>query len=119
MSTTTIAAADHLAAIRAGRIVEGMSFDEKVWAMTARIPAGRVTTYGRIAAALGSRAARAVGGALNRNPHAPAVPCHRVVGSDGRLTGFAHGLPAKRRLLEAEGVPFVGDRVAAAAVVDP
>lgn len=98
-------------AIRAGLITPGMSFDEKVWAMTARIPRGSVVTYGQIARALGNRAYRAVGSALNRNPYAPGVPCHRVVGSDGKLTGFARGLAAKRRMLIDEGVTVVGDRV--------
>lgn len=96
------------------------SFDERVWACCRRVPRGRVTTYGAIAAALGQpTAARAVGGALNRNPHAPAVPCHRVVGADRRLTGFARGLPAKRAILEAEGVRFVGARVAAECLWNP
>ncbi len=80
--------------------------------MCARVPRGRVTTYGRIAAALGKPgASRAVGQALHRNPYAPDVPCHRVVGSDGRLTGFAGGVAKKRRLLESEGVRFRGERV--------
>lgn len=97
-----------------------MSFSERVYAMTVRVPAGSVTTYGRIAAALGSpRGARAVGNALNRNPHAPDVPCHRVVGYDRRLTGFAHGLAAKRQLLLDEKVAFVEDRVAEEALIDP
>lgn len=98
--------------IKAGRIVPGMSFNQKVWALTARIPAGRVTTYGQIAAALGSRGYRAVGNALNRNPYAPAVPCHRVVGSGGALTGFAGGLAKKHRLLAGEGVPLRNGKVA-------
>jgi methylated-DNA-[protein]-cysteine S-methyltransferase len=98
--------------IKAGRIVDGMNFNEKVWAMTVRIPAGRLATYGQIAAALGSpRGARAVGNALNKNPYAPQVPCHRVVGSTGALTGFAGGIPMKRRLLEEEGVAVNGERV--------
>jgi methylated-DNA-[protein]-cysteine S-methyltransferase len=63
-----------------------------------------VTTYARIAQALGSKGYRAVGNALNRNPYAPAVPCHRVVGSDGSLTGFAGGLEKKRELLRREGL---------------
>lgn len=92
--------------IRAGRIVPGMSFNQQVWALTARIPAGRVCTYGDLAAALGKPgAARAVGNALNKNPYAPGVPCHRVVGSNGSLTGFAGGLDKKSQLLRAEGVP--------------
>lgn len=91
--------------IVAGRIVDGMSFNQKVWAVCARIPRGKVTTYGDIAMALGSpRAGRAVGNALNKNPYAPAVPCHRVVGSNGSLTGFAGGLDKKRKLLSDEGV---------------
>lgn len=92
--------------IKAGRIVPGMNFNQKVWAVTARIPAGRVTTYALVAKALGSKGYRAVGNALNRNPYAPAVPCHRVVGSNGALTGFAGGLAKKRRLLSEEGVAF-------------
>jgi methylated-DNA-[protein]-cysteine S-methyltransferase len=97
--------------ILAGRTSSAMSFQQKVWAICARIPAGRVTTYGHIARALGGNGARAVGGALNRNPYAPQVPCHRVVGSTGKLTGFAGGLAKKRALLEAEGVACDGERV--------
>ena len=98
--------------IKAGRIVPGMSFNEKVWAVTARIPAGEVRTYGWIARELGTTAYRAVGNALNRNPYAPAVPCHRVVGSDGSLTGFAGGLNKKSAMLAAEGVVVKKGRVA-------
>ena len=90
--------------ILAGRIVPGMNFNQKVWAVCARIPTGQVVTYADIARALGSKGYRAVGNALNKNPYAPAVPCHRVVGSSGSLTGFAGGLAKKRALLEAEGV---------------
>lgn len=99
------------ARIRAGRVGDDMTFQQRVWALTARIPVGKVTTYGALAAAMGTRAHRAVGQALGRNPYAPAVPCHRVVGSDGRLTGFAGGLPAKQRLLEAESVSVAAGRV--------
>ncbi len=98
-------------AIFAGRLKPAMTFNEKVWALTTRIPPGSVTTYGRIAERLGSRAARAVGQALHRNPYAPKVPCHRVVGSDGRLTGFAGGLAKKQRMLRNEGVAIRGGRV--------
>lgn len=98
--------------IKSGQITPGMSFNEKVWAMTARIPAGKVVTYGDIARKLKTPgAARAVGNALNKNPFAPEVPCHRVVGSDGSLTGFAGGLDKKRKLLEGEGVALKGERV--------
>ena len=101
--------------IKSGRIVRGMNFNQKVWAMTARVPRGKVCTYGDIAKALGTKAYRAVGNALNRNPYAPAVPCHRVVGSDGSLTGFAGGLSKKQRLLRDEGVPVRNDRASLAA----
>jgi len=97
--------------IKSGRLSPAMSFNQKVWALTARIPKGKVTTYGEIARALGTRAYRAVGNALNRNPYAPQVPCHRVVGSTGALTGFGGGLEMKRRLLRAEGIALHRDRV--------
>jgi methylated-DNA-[protein]-cysteine S-methyltransferase len=90
--------------IKAGRIVPGMTFNQKVWAITARIPRGKVAIYADVASALGSRGYRAVGNALNRNPYAPQVPCHRVVGSDGSLTGFASGLRKKRQMLQREGI---------------
>ena len=93
--------------IRSGKLNARMNFNQKVWALTARIPRGKVATYAQIAKALNSRAYRAVGNALNRNPYAPQVPCHRVVGSDGSLTGFAHGLEKKRKMLIAEGVPML------------
>jgi methylated-DNA-[protein]-cysteine S-methyltransferase len=105
--------------IKSGQIVSGMNFNQKVWAMTVRIPAGRLATYGEIAAALGSpRAARAVGNALNKNPYAPQVPCHRVVGSTGSLTGFAGGLAKKKELLEAEGIAVSGTRVTSIPAVE-
>jgi O-6-methylguanine DNA methyltransferase len=80
-------------------------FTAAVYRATRRIPRGRVATYGAIARAIGQpRAARAVGNALNKNPFAPRVPCHRVVRSDGTLGGFAHGSAKKCLLLEREGV---------------
>jgi O-6-methylguanine DNA methyltransferase len=81
-------------------------FHRKVWLACASIPKGAVRTYGWIARRIGKpRAARAVGQALARNPFAPHVPCHRVVGADGRMTGFSArgGIAAKRRLLMKEG----------------
>jgi methylated-DNA-[protein]-cysteine S-methyltransferase len=97
--------------IKSGRIVPAMTFNQKVWALTARIPKGKVSTYAAIARKLGTKAYRAVGNALNRNPYHPVVPCHRVVGSDGSLTGFAGGLAKKLRILRQEGVPFRNGRV--------
>lgn len=99
------------AAIKNGKLKPGMTFNEKVWAITSRIPEGQVATYGQIAKKLNSKGARAVGNALNRNPYAPTVPCHRVVGSNGNLTGFASGLPKKQRMLKHEGVTFINDKV--------
>ena len=101
---------DYEPEIRAGRLLPGMTFNERVWALTAQIPAGKVVTYGDIAHAMGSKGARAVGNALNKNPYAPGVPCHRVVGSDGSLTGFAGGLAKKERLLSTEGVQVARGR---------
>jgi len=95
---------DHQIDILRGKIAKEMSFEEKVWAVTARIPRGQVATYGDVAAALQCQAYRAVGAALGRNPFAPDVPCHRVVASSGHLNGFAEGLPKKERMLIAEGV---------------
>ena len=97
--------------IKSGKLSPAMSFNQKVWTLTARIPQGKVVRYADIARALKSNGYRAVGNALNRNPYAPAVPCHRVVGSDGSLTGFAAGLDKKQRLLAKEGVPFANGRV--------
>lgn len=90
--------------IRSGNLSPAMSFNQKVWAITARIPKGKVVRYADIARALKTTGYRAVGNALNRNPYAPAVPCHRVVGSDGGLGGYsaADGVATKRRLLELE-----------------
>jgi methylated-DNA-[protein]-cysteine S-methyltransferase len=90
---------------------DSMTFNEKVWAMTSKIPAGQVATYGQLARRLGTTGFRAVGNALHHNPHAPVVPCHRVVGSTGELTGYAGGLKKKTQMLEAEGVPVVNGRV--------
>ena len=83
-------------------------FHQAVWKACAEIPRGEVRTYGWIAKRVGKPgAARAVGQALGKNPFAPTVPCHRVVGADGRLTGYSGpgGVARKRRLLNAEGAP--------------
>lgn len=83
----------------------GTPFQQRVWAALTRIPYAETRTYGEVAALLGNRgAARAVGAAAARNPIPIVVPCHRVIGHNGRLTGFAGGLPNKRVLLNLEGV---------------
>ena len=99
------------AEIFAGKLTPAMTFRQKVWALTAQIPVGRVATYRQIALALNGHAYRAVGQALHNNPYAPAIPCHRVVASNGRLTGYAHGLAEKARLLTKEGVPCSNSKV--------
>jgi methylated-DNA-[protein]-cysteine S-methyltransferase len=87
-------------------IEEGSEFERGVWAAMCAIPFGETLSYGAIAKSLGSgsEAARAVGVACNRNPIPLVVPCHRVVGADGRLVGFGGGLPLKRALLDFESV---------------
>ena len=82
---------------------EGTPFQQAVWAQLARIPYGEVMSYGELARRLGRpQAARAVGAANGRNPLSIFVPCHRVSGGDGSLTGYAGGLAVKRWLLEHE-----------------
>ena len=81
-----------------------LSFDERVWELASLIPRGKVSTYRELARALGTKAYRAVGNALNRNPHWPRVPCHRVVRSSGEIGGFASGTRKKAALLRKEGV---------------
>ena len=83
----------------------GTPFQQKVWQALRRIPAGETRSYGDVARALRRpRAVRAVGTANGRNPVALIVPCHRVIGSDGSLTGYAGGLERKRWLLRHEGI---------------
>lgn len=81
----------------------GDEFQHRVWKLISRIPYGGTTTYGEMAAELGDPAlARDVGAAIGRNPLCIVIPCHRVVGKDGKLTGYAGGLERKRFLLELE-----------------
>jgi methylated-DNA-[protein]-cysteine S-methyltransferase len=84
------------------QLVQG--FNRRVLRATAKIPYGRMSTYGTMARQAGSpRAARAAGNALHNNPIPLVVPCHRVIGSDGRLVGYGGGLPMKEYLLKLEG----------------
>jgi O-6-methylguanine DNA methyltransferase len=92
---------DALAKVRVA--TEGTAFQREVWAALRRIPAGQTATYGKLAVELGRPgASRAVGLANGSNPIAIVVPCHRVIGSNGTLTGYAGGLPRKRWLIEHE-----------------
>ncbi len=89
------------------------SFRKQVYKLCQKVPKGKVTTYGEIAAAMGvgPLGGRAVGNALNKNPYAPVVPCHRVVKSTGVIGGFAHGTSAKEELLKAEGLPIADHKI--------
>lgn len=81
----------------------GTDLSQRVWTLLREIPCGRTTTYGRIAVQLGDpHLAQRVGQAVGHNPVSIVIPCHRVVGADGSLTGFAGGLVRKRHLLEVE-----------------
>ena len=82
---------------------EGTAFQRRVWAELSRIPYGETRTYGQLAAQL-QTAARPVGGALNKNPLPIFLPCHRIVGANGNLTGFAGGLVIKEKLLKLEHI---------------
>lgn len=83
--------------------LQGTAFQQRVWTQLQEIPYGETSHYGAIAHQLGrAGAARAVGAANGQNPVAIVVPCHRVIGKSGKLTGFAGGLPIKQKLLEIE-----------------
>ena len=90
----------------------GSSFRQAVWKLLLEIPYGKTVTYGALAQTLRDRgisaAAQAVGGAVGHNPISILIPCHRVVGTDGSLTGYAGGVEKKRALLELEGADLTG-----------
>ncbi len=91
--------------------MEITKFQKKVYELCKKVPKGRVTTYKAIAQKMGTKAYRTVGNALNKNPHAPKVPCHRVVGSNGHLVGFASGLKKKAELLKKEGIKIKNNKI--------
>jgi O-6-methylguanine DNA methyltransferase len=85
--------------------LEGTPFQMSVWKQLCAIPYGKTVSYGKLAASIGKpKAARAVGGAVGSNPVPLLIPCHRVIGEDGSLTGFGLGLPMKKALLSHEGI---------------
>lgn len=84
----------------------GTSFQKKVWQALEAIPYGETVTYGKLAAKVGCRSARAIGQAVGKNPISILIPCHRVLGAENRLTGYAGGIPNKIRLLELENIPY-------------
>ncbi len=82
---------------------QGTEFQQKVWQALCDIPFGETWSYQRIASAIGDiKATQAVGGANNKNPIALIIPCHRVIGKNGTLTGYGGGLPLKQKLLDFE-----------------
>jgi methylated-DNA-[protein]-cysteine S-methyltransferase len=92
----------------------GTDFQRKVWTTLREIPCGSTWSYGQLAARLGNpKAVRAVGLANGANPLGIVLPCHRVIGADGSLTGYGAGIERKRWLLEHEGAPFKGTGVRA------
>lgn len=104
-------AVDQLRAYFAGKLIDfdlplapgGTPFQKKVWVALREIPCGETRSYGQLAAQIGfPDASRAVGAANGRNPIAIVVPCHRVIGADGKLTGYAGGLNIKKALLDHE-----------------
>ena len=91
-----------------------ITFKQKVYDLTKQIPKGKVATYGLLAKLAGNpKAARAVGMCMKTNPNAPIVPCHRVVASDGSLTGYSagEGIITKKNMLKQEGVKFHKNKV--------
>lgn len=87
-------------------------FENKVYQACQKIPKGRISTYKLLAKAIGKpKACRAVGQALNKNPYAPKVPCHRVVKSDSTLGGFAQGNKKKQKILEKEGLKLRQEKI--------
>ena len=88
--------------------LQGTPFQQRVWQALLQIPYGQTRTYGQIAQMIGSpKACRAVGMANHNNPVAIVVPCHRVIGADGSLTGYSAGVSLKKKLLELEGIAIV------------
>ena len=83
-------------------VPQGTPFQQSVWRELLTIPYGQTMSYGHIAKLLQCRSAQAVGGAVGHNPIALIIPCHRVIGSDGHLTGYAYGLDRKQWLLSHE-----------------
>lgn len=95
---------------------QGSTYQQLVWSCLPRIPYGQTVTYGRLAAEVALRlgtksmSAQAIGGAVGKNPISVIIPCHRVVGANGSLTGYAGGIERKMWLLQHEGVELPGTR---------
>ena len=89
-----------------------MNFNDKCYNILKTIPKGKVSTYKAIANALGTKAYRAVGNAMNKNPHdTNQYPCHRVISTNGNLGGYAHGTEAKIKRLKSEGITIENNKI--------
>ena len=87
------------------------SFNERCYNLLKKVPKGKVTTYKEFARVLNTKSYRAVGNAMNKNPYAPKIPCHRVINSDGRLGGYAKGLKEKTKILKSEGIKIINNKI--------
>lgn len=87
------------------------SFNQQCYKVLQKVPRGKVTTYKELAHSLRSKAYRAVGNAMNKNPYSPKVPCHRVVKSNGEVGGFASGTRKKISMLKKEGIKIVKGKI--------
>jgi len=87
------------------------SFNERCYSLLKKVPKGKVTTYKDLAEALNTKAYRAVGNAMNKNPYAPEVPCHRVIKSNGDVGGFSSGVNSKIKLLQSEGIKIQDGKI--------
>lgn len=88
-----------------------MRFSDKVYALTKKIPKGKISTYKELAHVLKSKAYRAIGNALNKNPYWPDVPCHRIIKSDGTIGGFSRGVKEKIEILRKEGIKVKNKKI--------
>jgi len=93
------------------KLIKNNTFRERVYEALKLVPEGKVTTYKALAEYLGTRAYQAVGTAMNKNPYAPIVPCHRVINSTGDIGGFAKGTTKKIEMLTKEGIQIVDGKI--------
>lgn len=84
---------------------------KRVYDLCKKIPKGRISTYKEIAKKLNTKAYRAIGNVLKKNPYSPIIPCHRIINSNGKIGGFATGIKNKIKLLESEGVKVKNNRI--------
>jgi len=92
-------------------ILKITEFQDRVYNLIKKIPKGRVSTYKDVAININTKAYRAVGSALNKNPYYPIVPCHRIINSDGKIGGFASGIKNKIKMLEKEGIKIKNNKI--------